>query len=142
MIGVTIMSILLVLYFGFAGVRAVALIASGTPVAITMGIALIVLPLIGVWALARELRFGAAATALVDRLDAEDLLPDDLGVATASGRPDRGSADAAFPRYRAEAEEAPDSWRAWARLGLVYDACGDRKRARAAIRRAISLSRN
>ena len=45
------MSALLVLYFGFAGVRAASLLASGTPIAIAMGVALLVLPLIGVWAL-------------------------------------------------------------------------------------------
>lgn len=142
LIGVVIISALLVLYFGFAGVRAAALLQSGTAVATVMGVALIVLPLLGAWALVRELRFGAAATGLVDRLEAEGLLPDDLGEPTASGRPDRTAADAVFPRYRAEAEAAPESWRAWARLGLVYDACGDRKRARAAIRHAISLRRN
>ena len=34
-----------------------------------------------------------------------------------------------------------DSWRAWLRLGLAYDASADRKRARWATREAIKLSR-
>lgn len=142
MTGVAIMAALLVLYFVFAGVRAVALLASGTPIAIAMGVALIVLPLIGAWALWRELAFGWRSTALVDRLEAEGALPDDLGAAGPSGRADRDAADRAFPRYRAEAEADPESWRAWARLGIVYDACGDRRRARAAIRTAIARSRD
>jgi Flp pilus assembly protein TadD len=54
----------------------------------------------------------------------------------------REDADAAFPRYRAEAEADPESWQAWMRLGIVYDACGDRRRARGAIRQAISLERD
>lgn len=137
-IGVAIMSALLVLYFIFAGVRAIALLSSGTPIAIVMGVALIVLPLIGVWALTRELIFGARSTALVDRLAADNQLPDDLGEASAMGRPDRATADAAFARYRVAAEQHPDDWRSWARLGIVYDACGDRKRARAAMREAIT----
>lgn len=141
MIGVLVMAALLTLYFVFAGVRAVALLASGTPVAIAMGAALIVLPLLGAWALAREVLFGWRSTALVDRLEAEDALPDDLGEAGPTGKADRDTADAAFPRYRAEAEAAPESWRAWMRLGIVYDACGDRRRARAAIRTAIALER-
>lgn len=141
-VGVAIMSALLVLYFVFAGVRAFALLASGTPVAIAMGIALLILPLIGAWALARELMFGMQSTALVDQLDVEDLLPDDLGEAGPTGKPDREIADAMFPRYRDEAEADPESWRSLARLGIVYDACGDRKRARMAIRSAISLKRN
>ncbi|MBL3686552.1 hypothetical protein D3248_06245 [Leucobacter zeae] len=140
-VGVAIISALLVLYFAFAGVRAIGLIASGTPVAVLMGVAYIVLPLIGVWALLRELAFGRRSTALVDRLDAEGRLPDDLGEAGPTGRVSRETADAAFPQYREAAEAAPGSWRAWMRLGLVYDACGDRKRARAAIREAIALER-
>jgi hypothetical protein len=77
--GVVIMSALLVLYFVFAGVRAIALLGSGTLIAVLMGVALLVLPLIGVWALVRELLFGLRSTALIDRLNAEDLLPNDLG---------------------------------------------------------------
>lgn len=140
--GVVIISALLVLYFVFAGVRAVALLASGTPVAVAMGVALIVLPLIGVWALGRELLFGLRSTSLVDQLAAEDLLPDDLGEATATGRADREAADAVFDRYREAAEAAPEDWRVWARLGIVYDACGDRRRGRAAMREAISRKRD
>ena len=34
---------------------------------------------------------------------------------------------------------SPDDWRAWYRLGLAYDASGDRRRAREAVRRAITL---
>ena len=98
------MSALLVLYFGFAGVRAASLLASGTPIAIAMGVALLELPLIGEWALVRELLFGARSTALVDKLEAEGLLPDDLGESGATGRPSRDIADAAFARYKAEAE--------------------------------------
>lgn len=137
--GVAFMSVLLALYFVFTGVRAVALLASGSFVPVVMGAAMLILPLIGVWALWRELRFGRQATALVDRLEAEGALPEELAAARESGtRPDRDALDAAFDRYRAEAEAAPDRWQSWMRLGLVYDACGDRKRARAAIRQSIS----
>lgn len=139
--GVTIMSVLLVLYFVFAWQRAFALLQTGTVLTISMGIALLILPLLGAWALARELVFGATATKLVDRLEAEDLLPEEEFSALASGRPVREEADAVFPKYREEAEADPDSWRAWMRLGIIYDACSDRTRARAAIRRAIVLER-
>ncbi len=139
--GVCIMGALLVLYFVFAGVRAVALLSSGTPLAITIGVALLVLPLIGAWALIREIVFGANSTKLVDALDAADQLPDDLGEATARGKADRSSANEAFARYRAEAEADPERWQSWARLGIVYDACGDRKRARQAMREAIARHR-
>ncbi|UOR02797.1 hypothetical protein MUN77_05660 [Leucobacter allii] len=139
--GVAVMSALLVLYFVFAGIRAIALLASGEAVPVVMGAAMLILPLIGAWALGREILFGAQSTGLADRLEADGLLPEEPVATHPSGRPVREDADAAFPRYRAETEADPDSWRAWMRLGIVYDACGDRKRARAAIREAIALAR-
>ncbi|MBO1902117.1 hypothetical protein J4H92_09175 [Leucobacter weissii] len=141
-VGVVVMSALLVLYFALTGMRAVALLASGTPLAIAMGLALLVLPLIGAWALGRELLFGARSTALIDRLDGEGGLPDDLGEAGPTGKADREIADAVFPRYREAAEAAPEDWRAWTRLGIAYEAAADRTRARAAIRKAIRLERD
>lgn len=141
LLSVAIMSVLLVLYFVFTGVRAFALLATGGVIPILMGLAMLVLPLIGVWALLRELQFGRQSTALVDRLVAEGALPEDLAAAReADVRPDREVLDTAFGRFKAEAEAAPDRWQSWARLGLMYDACGDRKRARAAIRQAISVN--
>ncbi|GAA1610118.1 hypothetical protein [Leucobacter chromiireducens] len=136
-VGVTIMSALLVLYFVFAGIRAIGLLRSGELLPIVMGVAMLVLPLLGVWALVRELMFGRQATRLADALAAAGEMPDEPVATRPSGRPERADADAAFPRYRAEAEAAPERWQSWMRLGIVYDACGDRKRARAAIREAI-----
>lgn len=141
-LGVVTMSALLALYFVFVGIRAFALLGSDSAIAIVMGAAMLVLPLIGVWALVRELQFGLRSTRLADRLETEGLMPNEPVETLPSGRPDRAQADAAFPRYRAETEADPESWQAWMRLGIVYDACGDRKRARRAIREAISLSRN
>lgn len=141
-LGVVTMSALLTLYFVFVGIRAFALLRSDSVIAIVMGVAMLVLPLIGVWALVRELQFGRQATRLADRLEAEGLMPNEPVEVTPSGRPDRAQADAAFPRCRAETEADPESWQAWMRLGIVYDACGDRKRARRAIREAILVNRN
>lgn len=138
---VIFLSVMLVLYFLLAGYRAVALILSGGAIPILMGVAMLILPLIGVWALVRELQFGRHATRLTDRLEAEGRLPEERVSVRPSGRPVQEEADAVFPKYRAEAEAAPGQWQAWMRLGIVYDACGDRRRARAAIREAIALDR-
>jgi Flp pilus assembly protein TadD len=56
-----------------------------------------------------------------------------------SGRIVREDGDAVFPSYRADVEADPGDWRAWYRLGLAYDASGDRRRAREAVRTAIRL---
>ena len=76
---------------------------------------------------------------MVRQLEAEGGLPVDDVPRRASGRYERDAADAAFPAYRAAVEAAPDDWRAWFRLGLAYDACGDRRRARKALRWSIRL---
>lgn len=136
-----IMAALLALYIVFVAQRAVLLVMTGEPVGVAMGIALIVLPIIASWALWRELTFGASASRLARRLEEESALPEDSVDLSPSGRPDRAEADALFPRYREAVEEAPDDWRAWFRLGLAYDGAGDRRRARQAVRTAISLER-
>jgi hypothetical protein len=80
--------------------------------------------------------------ALLRRLRDEGGLPVDDLPRLPSGRPDPVAADAEFPKHKAEVEADPESWRAWLRLGLAYDASADRKRARWATREAIRLSRN
>ncbi len=138
-IGVVVMAVLLAVYIGLVGHRAVLLVLSGDPVGIAMGVALIVLPLVAVWALGRELWFGVRAQQLAGRLEADGALPDDEVEVRPSGRVIRADGEAVFPRYRADVEANPEDWRAWYRLGLAYDAAGDRRRAREAVRTAIRL---
>lgn len=138
-IGVAVMAVALALYIVLVGQRAWLLLASGQPVAIAMGAALVVLPIVAVWALGRELWFGWRAEQLGTRLEREDALPADEVAVRPSGRVEREDADAVFPAYRAEVEADPDDWRAWFRLGIAYDAAGDRRRARGAVRTAIRL---
>ncbi|MFG6474810.1 hypothetical protein ACFXP7_00310 [Microbacterium sp. P06] len=138
-IGVAVMAVLLVLYIGLVGQRAWLLFTSGDGVAIALGAALVVLPILAVWGLGRELWFGFRAERLGARLAADGALPDEELAVRPSGRVERVDADALFPTYRADVEANPDDWRAWYRLGLAYDGSGDRRRARGAIRTAIKL---
>ena len=140
-IAVAVMAALLLLYIALVAQRAWLLLISGDPIGVAMGAALVVLPVIAVWALGRELWFGVRAEQLGRRLEAEGELPDDLVAVRPSGRVMRSDGDALFPRFKADVEEAPDDWRAWYRLGIVYDAAGDRRRARAAVRTAIRIER-
>jgi hypothetical protein len=96
---------------------------------------------LGAWALVRELRFGVRSARLVRELDEEGGLPTDELPRRPSGRVDRAAAEAVFDGYADAAERDPGDWRAWLRLGMIYDAAGDRRRARAAVRRAITLDR-
>jgi hypothetical protein len=136
-----VMAALLTLYLGFTIQYALRLLFDPQPVAKLMGIALLVLPLIGIWVLVVELLFAVRADRLIARLSRERALPVDDLPKLPSGRPDPVEADKRFPEYQAAVEAAPGDWRAWFRLGLAYDASGDRRRARWATRRAIALSR-
>jgi len=135
------MAVLLVLYLVVVTQLALRLIALNDAVSRTIGSALIVLPLIGLWALIAELLFGVRSQRLTGLLAALGELPIDNLPTRASGRPIRTAADAEFPRYKAEVEAEPESWKTWFRLGLAYNASGDRRRARSSIRRAIALER-
>ncbi|TLW90375.1 hypothetical protein [Saccharomonospora piscinae] len=127
-------------YLVLLGGRAVELLRVGEPVAVGLGIAVLVLPLLGVWLLVATWRSGLAVQRLARRLDAEGGLPDTSGLPRRpSGRVDRAAADAWFDRYRAEVEAEPGDWRRWYRLAYAYDVAGDRKRARATMRRAVDL---
>lgn len=138
-IGVAIMSIALLLYLVISLNWSLALLRTGTGVAIVMGVALLILPIVAGWALGRELWFGFRAERIGRRLEAEGGLPADEVSVRESGRVLREDADAVFPRYRDDVQAHPDDWRAWYRLGLAYDASGDRRRAREAVRTAIKL---
>ena len=140
-IGVAVMAVVLALYIALVGWRSVQLFQTGEPVAVAMATALVVLPVIAVWALGRELWFGWRADQLARRLESEGGLPDEIVATTPSGRPTRAEGDAVFPRYKADVEATPQDWKAWFRLSLAYDAAGDRRRARSAVREAIRLER-
>ena len=138
-IGVALMAVLLALYIVLVAQRAWLLLISGESIAIAMGIGLVVLPVLAAWALGRELWFGVRAEQLARRLESEGAVPSDQVSVRPSGRVIREDADAVFSAYRADVEEHPQDWRAWYRLGVAYDAAGDRRRARAAVRQAIRL---
>ena len=141
-IGAIVMAVVLALYIVFVAQRGVIMLSTGDPIAVTMGIALLVLPLIGAWALWREVQFGRHSDRLGRVLEAEDALPHEEVAVYPSGRPRKDAGDELFPQYRADVEANPTDWRSWFRLGLVYDAAGDRPRARQAIRKAISLEKH
>jgi hypothetical protein len=132
----------LLLYLVLLGRTGWLLVTSGRgPVGVVFGIGVLLLPLLVVWAVVRELAFGARTEAMARELEAVDRLPPDDLPRTPGGRVERAAADAAFARYRAETEADPDDFGGWFRLACAYDAAGDRKRARAAMRHAAALRR-
>ena len=131
----------LVVYFVLLADRAVLLIQAGGVVGVTLGAAVLVLPLIGVWFVVAQWRNGIRIDRLAKRLEAEGGLPDVSGLPRRpSGRVDRDAADEWFAQRKVEVEQSPEDWRAWFRLAHAYDVAGDRGRAREAMRRAIELA--
>ncbi len=130
---------LCLLYAVLVGQRGWLLVTSGEPVGVALGVALLVVPVLVGAAVLREVRFGAETERMARVLEVEDGLPVDDLPRTPGGRVVRGAADEAFVRYQAEADAAPDDWRSWFRLSCAYDAAGDRRRARAAMRQAARM---
>ncbi|KUI24268.1 hypothetical protein AU196_20440 [Mycobacterium sp. IS-1742] len=135
-----LMCVALVVYFLLLGRIAFAFIDTGEPAAIGLGVALLVLPLIGVWVMVSTLQAGFAHQRLARMAREQDM---DLDVSDLprrpSGRIERDAADALFDSVRNELQEDPDNWIRWYRLARAYDYAGDRGRARAAMRRAVEL---
>lgn len=136
-----VLSAVLVVYFFLAGTRGWYLLREGTPVTVAFGVAVLVLPAIGIWFLWHTTAFARAANALARELDAEGGLPVDELKRTPSGRIDRDSADEVFRRRKEETESAPEDWRCWFRLAVAYHDARDTPRARKAMQRAIMLRR-
>ena len=128
---------LMVLYLWAAFDSSLKFIQADEPSAKIIGVAALVLPLVGAYILIRELLFGTRTQRMARILESEGLLPEDNLPRSPSGRIEKAAADADFEQYRAEAEAHPDSWRSLHRLALAYDAAGDRKRARSVMRDAI-----
>ena len=141
-IGALIMAALLVIYLVAVTRFAIALIGSGDAIVAAIGVALIVLPIVGAWYIVSELLFVMRGQRLIRILRDEGGLPVDDLPRLPSGRIDARAADEEFPRFKAAVEASPEEWRDWLRLGLAYDASGDRSRARWATRKAIALHRD
>ncbi|QUR67025.1 hypothetical protein [Mycobacterium spongiae] len=127
-------------YFVMLGRIAVAMIGSGQAAAVGLGLALLIMPGIGLWAMIATLRAGLAHQKLA-RLIADDGMELDASglPRRPSGRIERAAADALFTTVRAELEDDPDNWRRWYRLARAYDYAGDRRRARGAMKAAVEL---
>jgi cytochrome c-type biogenesis protein CcmH/NrfG len=137
---IAFMCVALLVYIVLLGRAAVLMISSGRAVAVVLGVALLILPAIGLWAMVATLRAGFAHQKLA-RLAAQDGMELDVSALPRrpSGRIDRDAADALFDTVRAELDSDPDDWRRWYRLARAYDYAGDRGRAREAMKKAVEL---
>jgi cytochrome c-type biogenesis protein CcmH/NrfG len=129
-------------YLVLLGRVAVAMIASGRPAAVGLGLAVLIMPAIGLWVVVATLRAGFAHQRLARLIAIDGMELDSSALPRRpSGRIERDAADALFATVRAEVEGDPDDWRRWYRLARAYDYAGDRRRAREAMKTAMELHR-
>jgi hypothetical protein len=137
---IAFLCVAMLVYLALLGRDAVALIASGRPAAVGLGIALVIMPIIGGWAMIATLRAGFAHQRLARLIAADGMELDTSALPRRpSGRIQRDAADALFVTVRTEVEADPDDWRRWYRLARAYDYAGDRRRAREAMKTAVLL---
>src|SRR6185437_303105 len=127
---IALFCVAMLVYLVLLGRIGVALIGSGRAAAVGLGVAVLVMPLIGLWTMIATLRAGFAHQKLA-RLIAEDGMELDTSALPRrpSGRIQRDAADELFATVRTEVEGDPDDWRRWYRLARAYDYAGDRRRA-------------
>jgi tetratricopeptide (TPR) repeat protein len=134
------MCVAMVVYFLLLGRIAWAFITSGSGAAIGLGLAVLVMPLIGVWVMVSTLQAGFAHQRLA-RLAREQGMELDVSELPRmpSGRIQRDAADELFETVRGEVENDPGNWLRWYRLARAYDYAGDRRRARETMKKAVEM---
>jgi len=128
------------MYVLLMGNTALNLLQTNDLIAQTIGGLMLTFPVLAIWLVIAELRFGSRLEKLSKQLLDEEAWPKFNFEVRPSGRVVRASADAEFVKYQLKVEKESQNWRNWFALGLVYDAAGDRRRARASMRKAIELS--
>jgi cytochrome c-type biogenesis protein CcmH/NrfG len=137
---IAFLCVALVVYFVLLGRLAVAMIVSGRAAAVGLGLAVLIMPVIGLWAMIATLRAGFAHQKLARLIAADGMELDASALPRRpSGRIQRDAADALFATVRTEVEAGPNDWRRWYRLARAYDYAGDRRRAREAMKTAVRL---
>lgn len=134
------MCLALLMYLVFLGRIALLLVGSGSLPAIGLGVALLIMPFIGLWAMIATLRDGFAHQRLSRLIAASGMELDSSALPRRpSGRIERDAADALFRTVQDELDADPDNWQRWYRLARAYEFAGDRRRAREAMKAAVRL---
>jgi len=144
---VAVLCVAMALYLVFIGQRAIYLFGQDSWWLKLLALAIAVFPIIGIWVVGVEVRFGFATQQLGERLTEAALRTpngESLSVDTLprlpSGRIEKTAAQSYFDLCRESTEQEPQNWERWYVLAQAYDMCGDRRRAREAMRRALRLA--
>jgi hypothetical protein len=139
-IWVGVYTLICVIYFVFALDRARLLVQENNAILTLFAIAIVIVPGLGLYLVAREIRFGFTMQEMGRELARTGQLPTDDLPKEDSGRSVLAAADARFESIAASHD--PDDWVKCFLLALAYDESRDRKAARASMREAARLFRN
>ena len=137
---IAVTALLALFVWALAG-RVVAMVSTGEPIAIALAVGVSLTVAVGVLILFKEWQLAATVQKMSNTLAARGELMTDSLPRSPGGRIDREYADEQFDHLRSVTQESPDSWESWFQLGFGYDASGDRKHAREALRNAAKLFR-
>lgn len=137
---VGLMCLALFVYFAILARTATAMLRTGSPTAVALGVGVLAMPVVGVWAMFATLRAGVAHHRLARRAEAEGMELDLEDMPRMpSGRIRREAADAVVQQVRREVDSHPGDWRRWYRLACAYECAGDRRSAREAMHAAVAF---
>ena len=120
--------------------RGVVLLQDGQPVAVIMGAAILVFPLLALATIFFEIRFGLRLAKLEKLFLASGMESPGYELRP-SGRAEPESGKRIFEQLKAALEKDEQNFLLWYLLADAYDKLGDRKRARQAARQAISRAK-
>lgn len=125
-----ILTAILLVYLGFTVLRGLDFLKVDDPAVQVLGIAVLILPILGAILIYREIKFGKLSY-LMGQTISDDYLPtNDL-----SDEQKREYLDRAIERAKAQME----SWQAWYSVALAYDLLKERKLAREAMKYSVEL---
>lgn len=139
-LGAVVMGALTLIYVALLANTGFKLVAMDSPVAKAMGGLILVFPILAIWLTFMEFRFAVRLEKLTDKISADGNFPQLAFDYRPSGRATKASAAIVFEDYAKKVAADESNYLNWFALGLAYDAAGDRRRARAAMRRALKLS--
>lgn len=120
--------------------RGLVLLTDPQPIAVALGIAILFFPLAAIASIYVEIRFGLRLAKLGKLLE-ESGIPLPEYQLRPSGRATKDRGDEVFTSIRERIEKDETNYLLWFLLADAYDKLGDRRRARAAARKSISLAK-
>ena len=136
-----LMGLLTLVYVALLANTGFKLVSMDSGVAKAMGALILVFPVVAIWLTVMEFRFGSQMEKLSKQIEIEGNWPELDFEFRPSGRPTKDSAAKVFEQVAKKLAADEGNYLNWFALGLAYDAAGDRRRARGAMRRALKLIR-